>query len=510
MAPGTGSTAGDRQPAPATEEPGHHGPRQHYRVTFAVLAVGTLAYTLMQSMVLPALDTIQHDLHTSQADVAWLLSAFLLSASVATPVLGRMGDMFGKEKMLVVTFAILAVGTVLGGLANTLWLLILARVIQGVAGAVFPLAFSIIRDEFPEEKVAGGIGLISTLLGIGSGVGIIIGGPVVQHLSYHWLFWIPLVMIVAATVATFLFLPESPVRAGGGINWAGAVAMSAWLVTGLLALSEAPVWGWTSPTVLGLFGITAVLIAVWIALEVRSDTPVVDMRMMRIPAVWSTNLAALLFGFGMYAIFIVVPEYVQTPPGDGYGFGSSVTQSGLFLAPFAVAMLLIAPLTARLTIAIGSKPLLIIGALFSAASYGFLAAIHTHPWAFYVASGLLGIGVAFGFASMANLIIEAVPSDQTGVATGMNTNIRSIGGALGSAIATSILVSHLLPSGVPSSDGYTAGFVVCAASLVVAALAALAIPKRSLSPDALPESHRALLGEAEVFGGSTAYAEEPG
>jgi len=485
------------------------GKRLGYRATFVVLAVPACAFSLLQSLVLPALPSLERSLHTSATGASWLLTAYLISAAIATPILGRVGDMIGKSRMLVMVLVALSLGTLLSALATSLALVLVGRAIQGAGGAVFPLAFGIIRDEFPPAKVSTGIGVISSILGIGAGLGMVMAGPIIEHLSYHWLFWIPLVMIVAATVATFLFLPESPVRAGGGINWAGAVCMSAWLVTGLLALSEAPEWGWTSPAVLGLFGVTAILIAVWIALEVRSDTPVVDMRMMRIPAVWSTNLAALLFGFGMYAMFVIVPQYVQTSPSQGYGFGSSVTQSGLFLAPFAVAMLLIAPITGRLTVAIGSKPLLIIGALFSAASYCFLGVVHTNQLAFYVASGLLGIGVAFGFASMANLIIEAVPPDQTGVATGMNTNIRSIGGALGSAIATSIVVSQLLPSGIPGPGGFTAAFLVCGVSLVVAALVALAIPSGSLSPEALPESHRGLLGEAEVFGGATAYAEEP-
>ena len=223
---------------------------------------------------------------------------------------------------------------------------------------------------------------------------------------------------------------------------------------------------------------------------------------MRIPAVWATNLAALLFGFGMYAMFITVPQFVQTPTHVGYGFGASVTQSGLFLAPFALAMLLVAPFTGRLARPFGSKPLLIVGALFSAGAYGLLALSHSHSWSFYVASGLLGIGVGLGFAAMANLIVGAVPLNQTGVATGMNTNIRSIGGALGSAIATSVVVSSLLPNGYPEEHGYVTAFVICGASLVVAALAAVRIP--SSADRTVAVSHPALLGEAEVFVGPSA------
>jgi MFS family permease len=234
----------------------------------------------------------------------------------------------------------------------------------------------------------------------------------------------------------------------------------------------------------------------------------VDMRMMRIPAVWSTNLAALLFGFGMFAMFITLPQFAQTPARVGYGFGASVTQSGLYLLPFAVAMLLIAPLTGRLTVAIGSKSILIIGALVAASSYGLLAVAHGESWTIYLAAGLLGIGVAFGFASMSNLIVEAVPASQTGVATGMNTNVRNIGAALGSGVATSLIVSGMLVHGYPREHGYVLAFAVCGGALVVAAIAALMIPTRSRPSVIDSESHPALTAEAEVVVGAIGYVAE--
>ena len=256
--------------------------------------------------------------------------------------------------------------------------------------------------------------------------------------------------------------------------------MSAWLVTGLLAISYAPTWGWGNASVLGLLGATAVLLlVVWVISESRSDSPLVDMKMMRIPAVWSTNLAALLFGFGMFAMFVTLPQFTETPTHAGYGFGASVTQSGLYLAPFALAMVIVAPMTGRLSKAVGSKMVLVAGSLFSAASYLLLILNHTQQWPIYVATGLLGIGIALGFASMANLIIEAVPAEQTGVATGMNTNIRNIGAALGSGIATSLVVSGMVPGGFPKEHGYVLAFAVSGLALVVAALAALTIPKRT-------------------------------
>ncbi len=484
--------------------------RTNTAVTFAVLATAALAFSMLQSLIIPALPQLQKTLHTSTDAATWLLTGYLLSAAVATPILGRIGDMAGKEKMIVVVLIALSVGTLISALATTFPVMLFGRIIQGAGGAVFPLAFGIIRDEFPAAKVAGAIGVMSAILGGGVGAGIVLAGPILEHLSYHWLFWIPLVLSLTATVATFAFVPESPVRAPGRINWLGAFFMSGWLVTGLLAVSYGPTWKWTNPTVLALFAATAVLALLWIWSEGRSSSPLVDMKMMRIPAVWSTNLAALLFGFGMFAMFVTVPQFAETDPRYGYGFGASVTQSGLYLLPFAVAMAVVAPLTGRIAGRIGSKPILIAGSLFSAASYGLLTVAHSQPWNIYAAAGLLGVGVALGYASMANLIIEAVAPDQTGVATGMNTNIRNIGAALGSGVATSLVVSSLLPSGVPTEHGYVLAFAVCGVSLLIAALAATRIPSRNSMAVVRGESHPSLTAEAEVVVGAMAFTPEDG
>ena len=235
--------------------------RSNYALTFAVLATAAVAFSLLQSLVIPAIPQLEATLHTSESGASWLLTAYLLSAAIFTPILGRVGDMLGKERIIVAVLVALSVGSLISALATSLPVMLVGRIIQGAGGAVFPLAFGIIRDEFPAERVAGAIGVMSAILGAGAGAGIVLAGPILVHLNYHWLFWIPLIMSVAATIATALFVPESPVRSPGRINWTGAVLMSGWLITGLLAISYAPTWGWASSSVLGLFGATAVLLA---------------------------------------------------------------------------------------------------------------------------------------------------------------------------------------------------------------------------------------------------------
>ncbi len=451
--------------------------RQHYNLTFAVLALGAGTYSVLQSLVAPALPEIQRDLHTSTTAVAWILTAYLLSASVLTPIMGRLGDMFGKERWLVYSLGVLAAGTLLAALATNITVMIVARVIQGAGGAIFPLAFGIIRDEFPPRRVAGGIALISAILGIGGGLGIVAAGPIVDALSYHWLFWIPFVLVVAATVMTVFFVPESPIKTPGKINWLGAFLLSGWLVALLLAISEGSGWGWGDARVVGLFVAAVALFVSWISYEQRSPRPLVDMKMMRVRGVWTVNAAAFLVGAGMYSSFILIPQFAEMPASAGYGFHASITQAGLFLLPATVAMLLVSPLAGRMANKVGSRVPLILGSLATCASFTFLAAAHDQRWELYVGTATLGVGIGLAFASLGNLIVEAVPPEQTGVATGMNTVMRTLGGSVGAQIGASVIAATVIGSALPTEHGFTLAFIVAAAACGLAALASLAVPR---------------------------------
>ncbi|MFJ2237245.1 MFS transporter [Streptomyces sp. NPDC087859] len=453
-------------------------PRKSTRLTFAVLATGAGVFAMLQSLIAPALPTVQHALHTSQSTATWVMTAYLLSASVFTPILGRVGDLIGKKRTLVGVLLVVLAGCLLAALAPNIGMLIVARVVQGVGGALFPLSFGIIRDEFAPSEVPGSISNLSAVIAAGGGVGIVAAGPIVSALDYRWLFWIPVAVVAATTVIALRYVPESPNRAEGKVSWLGAVLLSAWLVALLLPLSQAGTWGWGSARVLGLFAVAVALFVLWLLAEARSRSPLIDLRIMRLPAVWTTNTVALLFGAGMYALWSFLPAFVQTPSSAGYGFGASVTTSGLLMLPMLLAMFCSGILSGRLAPVVGAKALLTTGAALGAVALAFLALWHAAQWQIAVVAGVFGLGIGLAFASMANLIVGSVPPEQTGAATGMNANIRTIGGSIGAAVTSVLVTGRLQPSGLPYGSGYTHGFTLLAVLCLAAALAALLVPVR--------------------------------
>jgi EmrB/QacA subfamily drug resistance transporter len=449
------------------------------RIILAVLSLGGISYALLQSLVVPALPQIQESLHTTESAVGWILTAYLLSASILTPIIGRLGDIYGKEKLLMITLLLLAFGTFISAIASSLGLMIFGRLIQGAGGGIFPLAFSIIRDEFDNDRVPGSIGLVSSLLGIGGGAGVVLAGVVTENLNYHWLFWAPLALIVFTAWLTWRYIPESPVKTPAEINYKAAGLMTVGISAVLLAITETSTWGWGSPKTLGLVALGFIVSGLWIREELRSREPLVDMRMMAIRGVWTTNTAAFLIGMGMYSSFILLPELVQEPVSTGYGFGSSVTAAGLFLLPSTIAIVIVGQMAGRLEKLIGSRGSLIWGSAFALACYALLVIDRSQQWEIYTAALLLGIGIGLSFSAMANLIVQNVRQDQTGVATGMNAVTRTLGGAFGGQLAATLLAGNIAASGDPTSTGFTLSFLMCLVALAGALAFSLVVPRRS-------------------------------
>ena len=459
--------------------------RQHYNVTLAVLALAGLAYALQQTMIVPALPSLQRDLHTSTAWATWLLTAFLLVSAVATPLLGKLGDQYGKERFLLVSLLVFFVGCFAAIFAWNIWSLIVFRAIQGFGGAVFPLSFAIVFDEFPPDKVGSGVGMVSAILGVGGGLGLVLSGALIDYASWRWLFIVGAVFVGAATIGVWKWVPESPVTTPSKLDPWGAVLLSAILITLLLALTEGPSWGWGSGRVIALFVASAAFAVGWVRTELRVDEPMVDIRMMLQRTVLFTNLAAIFTGFAMFGAFVLLPTMMQTVRSGTvhYGFGLSPTATGLYLLPGGVLGFVAGPIAGRLGTRYGSRLPLVFGLLLASIGIALLALFHAHPLEISVGMVGIGLGVPFAFAAMAKLIIDAVRPSETGVATGMNTVLRTIGSVIGGQVGAAIVSADTLAhSHIPAESAFVAAFWVSAAVALVGAVLARFIPSRVAVP----------------------------
>lgn len=457
--------------------------RAHSTRTLVVLAVGALAYSLAQTMVVPALPEMQREFGADASDATWVFTVFLVTSSVVTPVLGRLGDMYGKERLLLISLGAFAAGNAVSGVAQSLEVVIAGRVIAGVGGAIFPLAIGIIRDEFPPVRVATGIGLISAMFGIGGGVGLVVSGLLIDGLGVDSIFWLSFVVSVLAALATWRFVPESPVRVRARVDYVGAALLGVSLLSLLLAVSEGNAWGWGSARIIGLFALALAVGAVWAWWETRVEDPLVDLALMARRAVWTTNLATLAVGLSMFGSFILIPQLVQADPARaGYGFGASVVMSGIYLLPSALVMLVAGPISGRLSTRGSSRLPLTLGTIFAGAAYFWLALLHDHGWQILLSGALLGLGIGLAFAAMANLVVEAVPREYTGVASGINTIVRSIGGAIGAQVAAAILTASAGAGGIPDESGFVGAFLMSAIGTVVALGATMLVPGRRAAP----------------------------
>ena len=485
----------------------HAGPvqTQALRLTLAGLIVASGAYALMQTFLIPALSELERELDTSTTWVTWTVTAYLLSGAVSTPIVGRLGDQYGKKRLMMISLGVFLLGSVGAIFAPNVGVLIAFRVIQGVGGASFPLSFAIIRDEFPRERVAVAMGTVSAVLGVGGGVGIALSGVIVDNLSWRWLFVVSALMVAAALVMVWRFVPESPVRAPSRPDVGGALLLSGGLVALLLGVTEGESWGWWSPAVLGLLIGSMVLFVVWGLFELRVADPMVDMRMLARRPVLFTNITAALSGFALYMTWVILPGFFQLPRGlpdelaglADYGFGTTVTVAGLWILPTSAAIVVAGPLAGHIGRRHGSRLPLVVGMVMLAIGSAMIALFHGSPLQVSACFAICGVGIGFSFAAMPRLVSDAVSPAETGVANGMNTVIRTVGGVIGAQIGAAVLTASAVGGApVPAESGYvTAFWIGAAAALLGAVAAAFVAPQRARRRRDAPASPRAATPE---------------
>ncbi|MFD7630525.1 MFS transporter [Streptomyces sp. NPDC059851] len=465
------------------------GRTRNETVVVLALSLAAMVVSMMQTLPVPILGLIRTDLGTSTAAVSWVTTATLLSAAVFTPLLGRFGDQHGKKATLVAVLGVMVAGSVIAAVATSLPLLLLGRVLQGAATAIFPLALSVLREEVRPQRLPGAMALVSGTLAFGSGLALVATGLLTSGsgADYRSAFWMATGFAVLALLAVALLVPATRHKTGGRTDFLGALTLGLTLLLLLLPVSQGHDWGWTSGRTLGSFAGAAVMAAVWVLTELKVAEPLVDMRMFVHRPVLMANLAGVLVGFGMFANFLGVSYLVQMPEAlTGYGFDASVLRASVqFLLPGAIVSLLASPVGGQLVRRRGPRAALALAAALGALGFGWLALDHVHTASVIGAGVVVGAAVSFGYAAMPAVIMASVPHHQSGIANGINSISRSTGSAIGSAVVTTILASRTvehLPAGapaLPAESGFTATFWIGAAAFaLVAVIARLGLPGR--------------------------------
>ncbi|MFJ9542360.1 MFS transporter [Streptomyces sp. NPDC101225] len=449
----------------------------------AVLAFGGIVVSLMQTLVIPIVPELPKLLNAPASDTAWAVTATLLAAAVAVPMTGRLGDMYGKRRMLLASLVLLIAGSVTAALSDALAPMIVGRALQGMASGVIPLGISIMRDELPAERLGSATALMSASLGVGGALGLPAAALIADNFDWHVLFWSSAGMGVVALLLVLSVVPESKVRSGGRFDVVGGLGMAAGLLCLLLPISKGGDWGWDSGTTLGLFGACVLILLLWGWYELRTDQPLVDLRTTARRQVLVTNLASIALGFGMFAMSLVLPQLLQLPEATGYGLGKSLLTAGLVMAPSGLVMMAVAPVSAALSKARGPKASLMLGSLIVAAGYSLNILLMSEVWQLVLVSCVIGSGIGFTYGAMPALIMGAVPPSQSGAANSLNTLMRSIGTSTASAVAGVILSQLTIGFGgvaLPSEDGFRTVLAVGGGAALLAFVVASFIPRHGV------------------------------
>ncbi|MFJ4467782.1 MFS transporter [Streptomyces sp. NPDC089424] len=446
------------------------------------LGLGAVVVSMMQTLVVPVLGTIQRDLRAPAADASWLTTATLLSAAVCTPLLSRMGDRYGRRPVLIGVMAVTAAGSLLAALAEDLPLLIVGRFLQGVSTAVFPLAQAVLRAELPAQRLPAAMGTLSGGLALGTGSALV-GAALLTRgdtPDFHGVFRLATAVSVLSLVAIVAYVPPSRSASGAGTDWRGAAGLTLTLLLLLLPLSRGGVWGWTSGWTLGCLAACGVAATIWARGERSVPHPLIDMDVLVHRPVLLAHLAGLLLGFAMFSQFILVSALVQVPPSAGYGFGASVLDASVrYLLPSSLASLAAAQVAGPLMRRGGPRPTLAIGSVTGALGFALLAGCHGSSAAVQVSGVLVGVAIAFGFAALPAALMALVPPAHTAVANGVNSVARSVGSAVAGALVA-VLVAAGEQGRPPAESRFTACFALAGAALLL--IAVLAGPGMAPAP----------------------------
>ncbi|MBB4141044.1 MFS family permease [Microbacterium invictum] len=460
----------------------------------AVLALAGLSSSFMFTLVVPIQAKLPELLNASREDTAWVVTATLLAAAVMTPIAGRLGDMYGKRRIVLVLLATLVLGSLIAAVSPGIVGVVIGRTLQGAVTGVVPLGISILRDVLHQDRVGSAIALISATMGVGGALGMPLSALITEYSDWHALFWVSAGLGAIVFALVLLIVPVSVLRTAGRFDYLGAAGLAVGLTGILLAVSRGNEWGWTSPVVLacGIGG--AIVLLAWGWYELRIEAPLLDLRVAARRPVLLTNLASVAMGFALFTSNVAYPQILELPPPAG--FGLSLLAASLIIAPSGLVMMLLSPVSGRLSLTIGPKALFLLGASALIAAYGFTLLFSSEVWHLLVANLLIGVGIGFGFASMPMLIMRSVPQSETGASNGLNALFRSLGTSTAAAVIGAVLASMSVAQDgvqVPTAEAFRWAYLLGGGGAVAALVIALFIPRHHAPEErhpSLPEPPR--------------------
>lgn len=452
----------------------------------ATLSTIGIVVSLMQTLVVPLIPSLPTLLNTTATNASWVITVTLLASAVCTPISGRLGDMFGKRRILLLDLLAMIAGSVLCAMSSSLIPSVAGRALQGVAIGAIPLGISILRDELPPERVGSAMAVMSSTLGVGGAIGLPLAALIAENADWHVLFWAAAGMGAAGAVLIFRFVPESPIRTPAPFDFGGAAGLATALLALLIAITQGAQWGWTSTSILTLFAVSILVFLGWGCYELRRRHPLVDLRVSARPRVLFTNIASIAVGFALYGMSLTFPQLLMAPEESGYGLGLSMVAAGLALAPGGFVMMLLSPVSARISARFSPKLTLGAGAAVIGIGYLCASALMDSVWQIMLASVLVTGGVGLAYAAMPALIMGAVPITETAAANGLNALMRSVGTSTSAAVMSAVLANMTITLGghqLPSRDAFHTAFLISVTAAVVAIALTAVIPMRTDQAD---------------------------
>ena len=446
----------------------------------AALAFNGLSSAFMYTLVVPLQAELPHLLNASREDTTWVVTITLLVAAVATPISGRLGDMFGKRRVILILLCALVLGSLIAAVSQSIIGIIIGRGLQGITTGVIPLGIAVMRDVLPPARLSTAIAFMSATMGVGGAIGLPVSAFVAENYDWHMLFWMSLALGVIGFVAIWIVVPPDTILYPGRIDVVGAVGLAIGLSGLLLYVSRGADWGWASPIALSSVAVGVIALLVWGWYQLRVDEPLVDLRVAARPAVLITNLAAIGMGFALFGSNISFPQLLELPADTGVGFGLTLMEAALCIMPSGLIMMSLAPLSGRLERLLGPRALFTLGTIAIVVAYGFVLLWSTEVWHIVIANCLIGVGIAFSFAAMPIIIMRSVPANETGVSNGLNALFRSVGTSSAAAVMGGVLAAMSVPRngvGVPTAAAFATCFWIAIAAALVALVLTLFIPR---------------------------------